>query len=168
MIRTTWLFMAVFLLSLILSESNKSRAQVTLNESSNVNIKNNVITSADSSGNSGSVQTGDASASTSVKNNISTGESGQTNIQTDASAEANGQKVQISTQGDQPVSIQKKTADGQSQASVEVQTKINNENSTDKSNKRSQNASQTIVAKVINTFEGALSWISNGVKSLFS
>jgi hypothetical protein len=96
-------------------------------EENNVKIENNVVTSSDSGGNigSGTINTGSASASSKVKNNISG--SDDIKISTDAKAQANGETAEVKTEGSGSVDIKQESSDGNSSAEVSVETKNTNE-----------------------------------------
>ena len=84
-------------------------------------IKNNVSATANSGGNklegSGTIETGDANAKSSVSTKIN-GEEDTIEIRTEVKARANGQEVEIKTEGDESVSIEKEI--GGAKAEVDI------------------------------------------------
>lgn len=85
-------------------------------------VRNNIEVYSNTAGNSGdSVKTGPVSARSSVKTEINNdGEEDKIDVKTQVKAQANGEAVEIKTEGSEPVSLEKEN-DG-AKASVKVET----------------------------------------------
>lgn len=99
-------------------------ASIVWAKNSEASIESTVRSNANTGGNSGgNIQTGDASARSSVKTEVN-GSAGENKIKAEASAEASGKKVELEaeTEGTENVNIQKEITAEDSSASVEVKT----------------------------------------------
>lgn len=127
----------------------------------NTIINNNIRSSANTGGNYGeNIITGNASAEASVKNKIN-GTAEKTKIKTNASAEANGEKVEAQTEsadGEKINIIKEATEDGTS-ASISIQA-----GQTSASDNLQNYADKKEVAEQ----ESIVTKVANAVKSLFS
>jgi hypothetical protein len=110
-------------------------SQISVSRAATV-IENNVSSSANSSGNSvsgtGEIKTGNASAESSVNTKINSG--GESKIEVNAKAEANGKKVETNVTEENPkenLHISKEIQDGSGQAKAEVNVETGKNDSVD-------------------------------------
>jgi hypothetical protein len=93
-------------------------------ENTTVNVKSTANTGGNHLDGSGTIKTGDATAEAEVKTNIDS--SDKNTVTVDATAEANGQKVEAQKTTDQPININEQASDQNSSASVDVNTSSDN------------------------------------------
>lgn len=141
-------------------------------------IENNVSSSANSSGNSvsgpGEIKTGNASAESNVSTKINGG--GESKVEVNAKAEANGKKVETNVKAENPnenINIRKEVHDENSNAKVDVNIGTGEKNPADisqESNTETQNGAvaQSNNQENNNFFTAMTHSVSESVKNIFN
>jgi hypothetical protein len=139
-------------------------------EGSSVNIKNNVRAKANSGGNtisgSGEINTGDATAKSSVKTNVS-GE--EINVSAEAEAEANGEKAEVNVESSgEDVNIHEEAGNASAEVNVTNNLQPTTNNEQQDNNDINESEKKSFFAKTVSSIRSGIKSVVNKIITIFS